>query len=34
MPKEHFFLLVAAVAGTAGLIILVLLKPLRRVMDQ
>ncbi len=33
LPREYFFLLVAAVAGTAGLIILVLLKPLRRIMD-
>ncbi len=34
LPKDHFFLLVAAVAGAAGLIILVLLKPLRRIMEQ
>jgi POT family proton-dependent oligopeptide transporter len=34
LPREYFFLLVAAVAGTAGLIILALLKPLRRIMES
>ncbi|PKN33806.1 MAG: MFS transporter [Deltaproteobacteria bacterium HGW-Deltaproteobacteria-19] len=34
LPKEHFFLFIAAVAGTAGLIIMILLKPLKRIMES
>jgi POT family proton-dependent oligopeptide transporter len=33
-PKEYFFLLVAGVAGLAGVIILLLLKPLKRAIGE
>jgi POT family proton-dependent oligopeptide transporter len=33
-PAEHFFLMMAGIAGLAGIIILILLKPLKRDMGS